>query len=72
MLTRFTEQKQAVCAVLLEDGGDRILMPSATEFAVIEELVKILEPFDEATDILSGETYPTLGIIQPVFHQFLN
>ena len=31
MLTRFTEQQQAVCAVLLEDGGDRVLMPSATE-----------------------------------------
>jgi len=72
MLAQFTEQQQAVCAVLLEDGGDRVLMPSSTEFAVIEELVKILKPFDDATDILSGEAYPTLGIIQPVFHQFLN
>jgi len=61
-----------VCAVLLEDGSDCILMPSTTEFAAIEELMKILKPFDDATDILSGETYPTLGIIQPVFHQFLN
>jgi len=72
MLARFTEQQQAVCAVLLEDGGDRVLMPSSPEFAVIEELVKILKPFDDATDVLSSEAYPTLGIIQPVFHQFLN
>ena len=61
-----------MCAALLEDGGNHVLMPSATEFAVIEELVKILKPFDDATDILSGEAYPILGIIQPVFHQFSN
>jgi len=72
MLAWFTEQQQAVCAVLLEDGGDRVLMPSSTEFTVIEELVKILKSFDDATDILGGEAYPTLGIIQTVFHQFLN
>ena len=72
MLARFTEQQQAVCAVLLEDGGDRILMPSSNEFAVIEELVDILKPFNDATEILSGDLYPTLGIVQPVFHQFLS
>ena len=72
MLARFIEQQQAVCAVLLEDGGDRILMPSSVEFAVIEELVDILKPFNDATEILSGDLYPTLGIVQPVFHQFLN
>ena len=72
MLARFIEQQQAVCAVLLEDGGDRVLMPSSTEFAVIEELVDILKPFNDATEILSGDLYPTLGIVQPVFHRFLN
>ena len=69
MLARFTEQQQAVCAVLLEDGGDRILMPSSSEFA---ELVDILKPFNDASEILSGDLYPTLGIVQPVFHQFLS
>ena len=72
MLARFTEQQQAVCAVLLEDGGDRILMPSSSEFAVIEELVDILKPFNDATEILSGDLYPTLGIVQPVFNRFLS
>ena len=68
MLARFIEQQQAVCAVLLEDGGDRVLMPSSNEFAVIEELLDILKPFNDATEILSGDLYPTLGIVQPVFH----
>ena len=66
MLARFTEQQQAVCAVLLADGGYRILV------AVIEELVDILKPCNDATEILSGDLYPTLGIVQPVFHQFLS
>jgi len=70
MLARFTEQQQTVCAVLLEDGGDH--MPSSNEFTVIEELVDILKPFNDATEILSGDLYPTLGIVQPVFHQFLS
>lgn len=39
-------------AVLLEGGGDRILMPSSIEFAMIEELVDILKPFNDATKIL--------------------
>ena len=64
MLARFTEQQQAVCAVLLEDGGDCILMPSSNEFAVIEELVDILKPFNDATEILSGDLYPTYRNIE--------
>ena len=63
MLAHFTEQQQAVCAALLEDGGDRILMPSSNEFAVIEELAVILKPFNDATAISSGDLYPTLGIV---------
>ena len=50
------------------DCGDRVLMPSATEFAVVKELVDILKPFNDATEILSGDIYPTLGIVQLVFH----
>jgi len=57
----FTEQQQAVCAALLEDGGDRALMPSSTEFVVIEELVKMLTPCDDATNILSGKAYLTFN-----------
>ena len=45
-------------------------MPSSNEFAVIEELVDILKPFNDATEILSGDLYRTLEIVQLVFHQF--
>ena len=32
----------------------------------------ILKPFADATEILSGDLYPTLGIVQQVFHRFLS
>ena len=44
ILARFLEHQQAVCAVLFKHGGDRVLIPSPTEFSVIEELVDILTP----------------------------
>ena len=39
----FMKQQQAVYAILLEDGGNSALMPSSTEFVVIEELVDALK-----------------------------
>ena len=58
MLSWFIEQ-QAVCTVLLEDDGDCVPVPSSSKFAVIEEIVDILKPFNNATEILSGDLYPT-------------
>ena len=59
MLSRFIEQQQAKCTVLLENGGDCVLMPSSSKFAVIEEIVDILKSFNNATEILSGDLDPT-------------
>ena len=36
MLKRFLEQQQAICAMLLEDGDNRSLMPSTDEIATME------------------------------------
>ena len=66
-LAWFIEQQQAVCAVLLEDGGDCVLMPTSTEFAVIG-LGNIVKLFSDITERLSGDLYPTLGSVQPIFH----
>ena len=49
-----------------------VVTASLCQFAVIEELVDILKPFNDATKILSGDLYPTLGIVQPVFNRFLS
>ena len=71
MLKRFLEQQQAICAMLLEDGDNRSLMPSTDEIATMEELVEILKHFYQATEILSGELYPTIGVVFPILNRFL-
>ena len=58
MLKRFLEQQQAICAMLLEDGDNRSLMPSTNEIATMEEFVKIF----------SGELYPTIGVVFPILN----
>ncbi|CAG8797618.1 35656_t:CDS:2, partial [Gigaspora margarita] len=37
-------------------------LPSEEEFELLEELIMVLSPFDEATQFLSGSKYPTLGL----------
>ena len=47
-------------------------MPTSQEFAVAEELLAILKPFNDTTEVVSGERYPTLSIIQPILHKLLH
>ncbi|CAG8657870.1 6848_t:CDS:1, partial [Acaulospora morrowiae] len=42
---------------------------SEEEFDLCNELIIILRPFDEATEILGGSKYPTLGIITPTIEE---
>ena len=56
--------------MLLEDGNNRSLVPSTDEIATMEELVKILEHFYQATEIFSGELYPTIGVVFPILNVF--
>ena len=45
--------------------GKRDLQPSAAEWETIEELVPLLEPFVEATALLSYECQPSLSMVEP-------
>ena len=72
MLKRFLEQQQAICAMLLEDGDNRLLMPSTEEISTMEELVEILKHFYDANEILSGELYPIIGVVFPILNPFFN
>jgi len=41
----------------------------ANEFDTCKELVNILEPFDEVTEMLSGSKYPNLGVVTPAIEE---
>ena len=65
-LTRCIEQQQAICAVMLEGSSqdDRHLMRTDAEISVAEELIVVLKTFHDATEIISGEKYATIGIVK--------
>ena len=71
MLQRVKEQQPALCSVLLEskDKVVRSLFPDGPEWNLLEDLVAVLEPFEEATKALSGSTYPTISMISPLLYQ---
>ena len=70
MLQRLMEQQAAIAAVLME-GNMRHLMPESAEWTVIEELAEILEPFQQATEAMSGVKYPTVSTIKPLLYKLL-
>ena len=57
--------------MLLDDGENRSLMPSVDEIVTIEELNLILKYFYQATEILSRELYPIIGVVSPILNSFL-
>ena len=57
--------------MFLEDRDTRQFMLSDAEISAAEELVAILEVFHKATEIVSGEKYATIGIVQPLLQKLL-
>lgn len=68
MLERLMEQQLAIAAVLI-DGTARHLMPESGEWTLIEQLVEILKPFQVATEVMSGEKYPTVSTVKPLLYK---
>ena len=71
MIERILEQQTAICAVLMENRSDRSLLPSTDDFTVLEELVNVLRPIQQATELLSGSKYATVSCMFPVLQQLL-
>ena len=68
MLERLMEQQAAIAAVLM-DGKVRHLMPEGEEWTIIEQLVEILTPFQQATEAMGAEKYPTLSMVKPLLYK---
>ncbi|KAG8511860.1 Zinc finger BED domain-containing protein 1, partial [Galemys pyrenaicus] len=72
MLRRLREQQFAIAGVLLEDTNNHHLMLEAAEWATIEGLVDLLQPFKEVGDMLSASRRPAISMVKPLLHMLLN
>lgn len=71
MLERLVGQRWPIVAVLPDDSitkrSDRYLGLSNEHWALAEELIKILKPFEVATTVLCGEQHSTISCIVLLF-----
>ena len=51
-------------AALLKEHHPELVL-SAKEYGMLQELIQILQPFAEATQLVQGEKYPTAGCVVP-------
>jgi len=62
------EQQAAISAVLhgKRDLHHLELSPQEWKIHILEDLIKLLEQFKNATEVLSGQKYPTLSCLGPI------
>ena len=71
MIERVLEQQQPLCAALLAlKKGD--LMPSDTEFAVMETYIQVMKPLVTITKAIGAQKWVTISIVCPLLHKLLN
>ena len=70
MLQRLIEQQTAISAVLVE-GKDRHLMLESGDWEVVEMLVELLKPFQQATTLMGAVKYPTLSTVKPLLYKLI-
>ena len=66
MVTRLCEQQAAIAAVLHSRRNLHHLELSPQEWHNMEDIVKLLEPFKDATEVLSVQRYSTLFCLAPI------
>ena len=70
MLQRLLELRVAVTAVICDakltpKRGDRELLLKDSQWKLAEESTSLLEPFEVATTVISGQSYVTLSLLMP-------
>lgn len=64
-LVSVADLDQVELAALLREQSQMNLIITPKEYAMLQELIDILQPFLEATDLTQGEKYPTIGCVVP-------
>ncbi len=68
MIQRVLEQQRAISDVLSADRESRHLVSSWQDLEVLESINQALQPLQEFTDALSGESYVSVSYVKPVLH----
>lgn len=66
MINRIFHIRQELTLAIHECGGKAPSALSAEDYDVIEDIIQLLEPFDVATNTVSGESYTTSSYVIPL------
>ncbi|XP_026680874.1 zinc finger BED domain-containing protein 6-like [Diaphorina citri] len=70
MIERFTKLASHVAKILLTRPGAPNMIPG-TDLNTLREIITILAPFKEATNDITGESYPTAPLVIPLCNLIL-
>lgn len=72
MLKRLKEQSVAVTAALSESSSSHNFDSDGLDWALLEGLTGILQPFKVVADMITSCRYPVISMVQPVLHMLIN
>lgn len=72
MLQRLKEQQVAVTATLMESSSSHLTSSDGPNWALLEGLIKVLQPFKVVADMITLCRYPTISMVRPVLHMLIN
>lgn len=71
MLQSLKQHRAAIASVLLEDSSGHHLMLEAAEWATVDGLLDLLQPFRQVADVLSASRFPVISMVKPLLHMLL-
>ncbi|KAM3857191.1 E3 SUMO-protein ligase ZBED1-like [Diretmus argenteus] len=72
MLQRLKQQQLPITATLLENSNNHHLSFDSADWAMVEGLVEVLQPFKVVINMITSCRYPTISMVRPVLHMLLN
>lgn len=71
MLQKLQDQRVAVTAALEENFNNLHFSFEARDWALLEGLVEVLQPFKVVANMMTSCRYPTISMVRPVLHMLL-
>lgn len=72
MLQRLKEQQMAITATLVEHSSSHHFNFDGADWALLEGLIEVLQPFKVVANMFTSCRYPTISMVRPVLHMLLN